>query len=165
VKTRAIFGFSRFESKPCRKADCTRPRWPAEGPVGQQGRRARRHERRRRRRVTAPSSSQRAWHPPPQQCLQLATAPDSKRVSGRSRRRLFPIPAWLPRLKTSADDLACSQLGYASDWDRTWPENPIQSCVVTLRDAVETSDALSGALRSWGPEQEKRETPGFWEVS
>lgn len=81
--------------------------------------------------------------------------------------RLRATPYWEklgPKALQLFREARVDPMALASDWDPTWPEDPVQSSVVTLREAVESSNLLATELQNWGPEAEKPETPGFWDV-
>lgn len=81
--------------------------------------------------------------------------------------RLLATPYWEklgPKAVQIFREARVDPMALSSDWDPMWPEDPVQSSVVTLRRAVESSNLLATALQNWGPEAEKPETPGLWDV-
>ena len=89
-------------------------------------------------------------------------------LSGPMGERLLATPLW-EQVGPSAARLfregGVDPSALASDWDPAWADDPLGSCAATLLDAVGTSGSLSDALQSWGPEQDRPETPDLSDIS
>jgi hypothetical protein len=83
---------------------------------------------------------------------------------GRAGKQLIDTPFWeklSPRILGLFREANVNPQSLRSDWDNRFPDDPIGSCVRTLRLAAESSDMLADDLGEWGPTSEKPETPGF----
>jgi hypothetical protein len=50
---------------------------------------------------------------------------------------------------------------FADEWDDSWPDDPVRSCIATFTEALATGTVFANSLRDWGPEPEKPPTPGL----
>jgi hypothetical protein len=83
---------------------------------------------------------------------------------GRAGQELIDTPFWeklSPRILELFREAHVDPQSLRSDWDNRFPDDPIASCVRTLRLAAESSDMLADGLVAWGPTLEKPQTPAF----
>lgn len=87
------------------------------------------------------------------------------RFRGPEGDQLVATPYW-EKLSSKATQLfreaGVDPMTLREDWDPAWPEDPVHSSVVTLREAVASSSELAEELKDWGPAPEKPETPSLW---